>query len=102
MLVLKFLFLAFVMVISNLEYISFGCCELKIADEGSFYFGSCCCLLSCFDGRKAKYFKLADESLINNNNSNNYNYANNNYNNYNNNNIYVYIPNTNVELPAID
>ena len=61
-LAIKMIFLVFVMIITNREYINFGCYELNIADEGTFYLpitDSWCYKL--FEGRKEKYFKLAEE-----------------------------------------
>lgn len=59
---IKFVFLVFVMLITNLEYINFGCCELNIADEGTFHLNSCA---SC-QGRKDEYLKLAQEGNVQN------------------------------------
>ena len=47
---LKFVFLVFVMVITNLEYINFRCFEISIPDEGNFYLDNC--LFEICNGRK--------------------------------------------------
>lgn len=59
---IKFVFLVFVMLITNLEYINLGCCELNLADEGTFHLNSCA---SC-QGRKDEYLKLAQEGNVQN------------------------------------
>ena len=64
---LKFIFLIFVMAISNLEYINFGCYELPITDEGNFYLNSCIC--GILDGRKKQYLQIAQQENLNNNNA---------------------------------
>ena len=60
---LKFVFLVFVMVITNLEYINFGCLEISIADEGNFYLDNC--LFEICNGRKKLYWQFAQHETLN-------------------------------------